>query len=437
MPYGFGIDPFGKYLGSVDWGKSVLWDSLPRGHRIEDRQELLEKLMRVCADEFNYFKEEGELFAYNKSPFTVRNDEVNSTIKLRWSSPLYGGATPYTPEIIEDSYWGTCVKCKIDPSTTKEDLEAIGPSWTFKVKQKNPAYNALVGTTDDQYATSEFVEVTYTVIRVRTRNDDTVEDNEVWIKSRVLPDFTYQPVDGFVFYQPSILPFLAEEKGIEIDSGDSEFFQRGTIASALEIFSWKATKKGYKGQSEYSGWEIDVTGLWKVEDCTDVPVGNKWIIDGVCYVDVNPRVLQFDDIPADSQYVDPDTGLVSLLDNAIWWEDSSADGMNPAMSFSQNVLNAVPMSLLTNTVQVISSTVLSFSEAQTAGLGFGYKVILSMTQSQRDKLGYITKGVFALRYGTDDYYIEGQESYIGGVTNEWTVYTVSYTHLTLPTKRIV
>src|SRR5690606_31805408 len=125
----------------------------------------------------------------------------------------------------------------------------------------------------------------------------------------------------------------------------------------------------------------------------EIPIGS-----GRFFTNVSPRTLRFDDIPADIQFDDPDLGVISMLDRSFMFEDISGDGMSSGLAYSRNILNGFftgdpPGS---NFITVTDSDPLSENELISLHVSDGFRVTATMTQDQRDKIGYFTKGRFAL-----------------------------------------
>lgn len=384
MP-GFGWNPFGDSpFGLEDYGEEVFWNSLPRRIRAID----------LATDE-QYYRKFWK--AFEKS-YNILAGKVIDSVKQNFPLEVVGKQTQsialYSTEEVVDDYWGKCVILKV---VMDEDISSVGINWKVKINQTK-----------------------YRVVRTRTRNEPEAR-NEIWIQG-VKPTPDIISGNDYDFERPSLLKYLVKNINIEIDEYDSEFSQRGVAEHGLKLLDIKGMDKSYIFRADYSGWIADVYGLWKITDGYADLVPDEYTVDSTrgYYSIIPPLMVNFDDIPGDTSFTDPDVGATYLLDQAFIYDELTGDGLSPAKYFSQNVLIADPATSLFVTAS--SVTALTPSELDTYSLPYGCVVELGMTQAQRDKLGYISNGIFLLVDTStgEEYYIYDEVSFDSG-TNTWTV----------------
>lgn len=210
-------------------------------------------------------------------------------------------------------------------------------------------------------------------------------------------------------YPPRMINHLAKDFGFDNDLNDPEDVQRSTIANLTKYFGLKSSQDSYRIRGEISLFDVYMRALWVVCDETmwaALDESHKFHYYGLNYTDIDPRYLRFDDIAGDVSFYDPDTSTwETLLDNALMYEDTSADGYSIGLAFSLDVAQGYyapvappPFPLPAaqrNPAVVLSSTLLSAGVAASLGLQAGYAVEVSMMRVQWDAFNF-SKGRFGL-----------------------------------------
>jgi len=381
---GFGVSPFGSIrFGISDLGDASLWKSLPRLIRNQDEDGYLHKLYVAMQEEFNLLADKILHSQDQVDPLQVTGFE---TIDIDLES---------SREIIDD-YWGHCVEFTC---ASGQDLECLGIRWTFTINDKD----------------------VYTVVRVKRRNEPE-NKNIITALGKIKPNPDVVLGHNYTFNRPSMLKLLYKNYGYALDSYDTEQYQRGMALNGLKLLSQKSNYTSYTVRGEYAGWNVDVQSLWHITQgiANMLPPSNVYFVDDNYYTNIEPYGARFDDIRSDMEFIDPDLGLVGLLDNYLIYDDTSGDTMSPAKYFSQNILVGNPPT--STALNLISVTPLTPSELNTYMLQYGFRVEVSMTQLERDKMGWISEGIFALKSTVlgEEYFID-REIYYDSLLNIWTI----------------
>ena len=381
MP-GFGTGLFGAIrFGLADFGESVLWKSIPiriRNLDLDTDDKYLYKLYTALKDEYNILADKVLSIVDQVDPLKVIGNQ-SIEIDLESSEEIY------------DDYWGDCVNFTC---ASGQLLNEIGVRWTVKIG-----------------------DTVFTVVRLRGRNEPQT-NNEILVQGKLKPEPDVSIGTMYSFKRPPLLKHLYNNSGFELDEYDTDQYQRGMAKNGLKLYSIKSNENSYRVRGEYAGWSVLVEGLWRISDewASILPSELVYLIDGKYYTSIDPYGARFDDIPSDTTFIDPDLGFTGLYDNYWIYDDSSSDGMSPAKYFAQNILVALPAT--STTVTITGRSLLTPSQCSAYGIPYGWSVTVPMTQAQRDKVGYVSDGIFALKDAItgDEYFIKQERSpYVFGI----------------------
>lgn len=227
------------------------------------------------------------------------------------------------------------------------------------------------------------------------------------------------------FYPPSMLNYMSFDYGFENDLNDDEEIQRSTIANASTYLGMKASQPSYRIRGEISEFDVLAIPLFLISDetWTRLPADHLWTGNDVYgnllyYTDIAPRYLHFDDIAADVQYQDPDTGMsVALTDHHMMYNDLSADGKSIGLAFGLDVASGA--------LSIVSCDALTEKEANALRIVDGFRIVLSMSKSVYDSFRF-RRGIFGLTPGYPPilqdtvYWLDIDEGYDEGL-GQWTV----------------
>ncbi len=400
MP-GFGNYPFGSYsFGDINWPEIVTYEKLPSRWRERDAdlgfplRDFLDPYQR----ELDALRFKIRELNNQRDPLDAIAIGLNATIEIESSV------------VIQDDFWGRTIDVTV---AIGEDISAIGIGWTTTVEVPVAAGTEVR---------------TYKVVRVTSRNEPDTR-NKLLLAGPSVPI----GVTEAVFRNPSLLKLLGMDFGIEVDNEEPESFQRSTVKNSVRLRALKGSAKGYAVRGDMAGFKVDAIGLYRQSSqVLSIPADRRYEIpagSGQFYTDVPPQAIRFDEIPSDIQTDDPDLGTIPILDFAYLFTDTSGNLQSPGLTFSENVLvgyqvpDAAPVPPA-DLIAVVSSSPALQPVLDALMIGEAWNVTVTMTQAQRDLVGFISRGVFILKDNVtgDEFYIEREESYVGG-SSMWTVTT--------------
>lgn len=310
MP-GFGDESFGDYkFGEFNWPRRVIYDSLPNRHRELDAKEGYPQ-----RDFLEAFEEE-----LDDTRFKIRK-----ILDQRDPNKAIASDSAFTVDIdgssvVEDAFWGTTVLVEV---SSGEDITSVGPGWYCTVTSSVDA--------DDIR--------TYRVLRVRTRNEPDTR-NEILLRG--VPQVLLNT--QIVLRPQSLLKNLGADFNVIVDNEEPIQFQRSAVANAVALRSIKSNAQSYSIRGDMAGFVVTALGLWRLDPFpTDLGIPSDTVYElptgsGKFYTTVSPTFIKFDHIPGDIEFTDPDVGVISLLDNDLFFQDNSGDGVSPASAYAENVL---------------------------------------------------------------------------------------------------
>jgi len=148
------------------------------------------------------------------------------------------------------------------------------------------------------------------------------------------------------FNAPPNIDYLAGDFGFKNDQNDPDAVQRSTIANITKFWGLKSTHKSYSIRGEISLFEVDMVGLYRIDQAAmalQLPEGTVFEINNVFYTDIQPFFVKFDNINADEKFWDYKTGTptslwVQLIDNMLIAANPSRwDGMTIGQAFAVDV----------------------------------------------------------------------------------------------------
>lgn len=399
MP-GFGNFPFGSYsFGNINWPELVTYKSLPNRWREKDaelgypQRDFLDPYQR----ELDQLRFKIRDLPKQRDPLDAIATNLNATIDIDSS------------EVIDDDFWGRTIDVTV---SIGEDISAIGIGWVTTVEAAAPDTGVR----------------TYKVVRITSRNEPDSR-NKLLLAGPSVP----VGVTEVEFRNPSLLKLLGKDFGIDIDDEEPESFQRSTVKNAVQLRGLKGSHKGYEIRGDMAGFKVNAIGLYRQSSqVLSIPADRRYELPGGSgnyYTDVPPQAIRFDEIPADVQTNDPDLGTIPILDFTYLFTDTSGNLQSPGLTFSENVLvgfqspGAAPVPP-GDLITVTASGPASQATLDALMIGEAWNVTVTMTQAQRDIVGFISRGVFILKDNVtgDEFYIEREESFDGGSTT-WMVTT--------------
>ena len=480
----FGEGPF----GIADWGRLAIYEHLPVLHRNIDAQEGY-----PLRDYFKAFQGEAEdilgaiselieqrqpLLARdgaNVPLITITSTSTGATTTVNTATDhgftagqivVFAGAESCTPPIRGVQSVAqvlSSTQFTIDFTTTvgtttgyvqAYDRSSV-PVWvTNAVVANDPDYGVTTTFTFQNGTDLDYLGVGYTAVltaggsdytfkvaRLRTRNadDSAATRNSALCYGQTLPPAsTLSPPYLLKFVQPSALAYLTADFGLIYDENDPQVFRRSLVNNVAQYVMQKASQKGYQIRGNVAGFDAVAQGLYAL--CEDLgaggslPVSRVYEIDGSFYTDIPPRTFAFDDIAADIEWIDPETGNpVYPLDEFIY-SDVSGDNLSPlggvAECLTTNYTGANPTLPQVTAVSAASAGVLS-----TYSVPYGYEVTVQFPTAPvapapdpHDVFTVAAAGVFALvgpngATTEEQYFIEGEVSWNSGTREA--VYLIS------------
>jgi hypothetical protein len=479
----FGEGPF----GIADWGRLAIYEHLPVLHRTLDAEQGY-----PLRDYFRAFQGEAEeilgaisQLIEQRQPLLARDGAnvpliqvtgtaTGATTTVTTLTPhgftagqvvVFAGTEACTPPIRGVQSIAqvlSTTQFTIDFTTTvgtttgyvqAYDRSAV-PVWvTGAVVAKDPDYGVTTtftfqNGTDLDYLgvgytavlTAGGTDYTYKVARLRTRNadDSAATRNSALCYGQTLPPASaLSPPYLLKFVQPSALAHLTADFGLIYDENDPQVFRRSLVNNVAQYVMQKASQKGYQIRGNVAGFDAVAQGLYAL--CEDLgaggslPVSRVYEIDGEFYTDIPPRTFAFDDIGADIEWVDPETGSpVYPLDEFIY-SDASGDNLSPlggvATSITANYTGANTTLPIVTTVAVASAGTLS-----TYSVPYGYVVTVQFPSAPafpapdpHRVFNVVAPGVFALVGPSgateEQYFIEAEVSWNAGLRRA--VYLIS------------
>jgi hypothetical protein len=269
--------------------------------------------------------------------------------------------------------------------------------------------------------------------------DHDVMGDSVFLDSIIAATYTVQGY--YIRLRPvSMLEWLHRDFGLTADTGAADDVQRAALAHYAYYMGQKGSAFSYDVLGSIYLFDVEATGLWEVcyfAQVADYPADHVFAVGGRTYTDIGPRKVRFDDIAADAEYYDHDgdhnggmPGLVPLLDREVIYDDASLDTWSVAKAFAVDVTQGyyyparVPAT-------VVSATALTAAELVTYGLSVGFRVVVAMTQAQKDEFSYTGRGIWALTeydkvggvppsWTADPYWIDAEDGWNAGLL-QWTV----------------
>lgn len=316
MP-GFGSGSFGSGgFGAYDWAKRVLFYDLPE---IPDRSfdaegdgslEKWSDSVKPLFDELLIFAQD---FEQLRDPDSVRT-QFQDNISVRLVSA----------EVEEDG------------RTTR--VEVFDPDADDPL---NPLGRTSVGWILTDSDGREF-----TVTRVHKLS------SAVIITGNILPNVGVSPTGDATLRPPSLIEFLGNDYGIEIDRHDPEVFQRAAVRNAWQWLAMKGAERAYEVIGLIAGYDVQALPLWRLCDTYDaIPVQHVYelpIGSGKFYTDRPPTRPRFDEVAAD----------VIPLDTFCWEEpDWTTEGIEPPPGpLPDGTLVSVAIGSYTQGLNILSTT---------------------------------------------------------------------------------
>ena len=291
----------------------------------------------------------------------------------------------YTTPYKVDQKDGPMVELTVAPGV---DLEMIGVGYLAELVLTSPISPGAPSTS--QVTTSQY---SFKVLRITRRNDP--ESRDVLLcEGRPFSSGSLPSPIVLNFVQPNLLLDLTRDFGIEPDDNLPVSFQRSNAKNVTEFIQLKSSAKGYQIRSEESGFKATVQGLFSL--CRDPglpPSSVHHIVDPYnssitrMYTEIEPRVVSYDELSADIEGVDYETGDAVYLTDQYAFDDTTRPfGQSPLKSFFNRIFSA----------NVTSTSPVPQSVLDSIGLPYGQYVSGYISPSDRAMIGDISSKNFSL-----------------------------------------
>jgi len=265
----FGDGPFGAF----DWAKQVLFYDLPSVDRQADREDgggTLENWADSQAGLFRDLLESAIGLETLRDPDDVRTQyQENISVRL-------------TSAVVEE-----------DGLTVRVEVEDTDPSDPFV-----PLGDTSVGWILTDSDGREFI-----VTDIHKLSDAFI------IKGNILPNTGASPVGDATLRPPSIIEYLGNDYGVEIDQHDPESFQRAIVRNAWQLYAAKGAQRGYEIVGKMAGYDVVAVPLWRLCGDSFDPLAPNQIFEipensGNYYTNQPPTRPSFDDVSLDAVPLD-------------------------------------------------------------------------------------------------------------------------------------
>jgi len=271
MP-GFGSGAFGSGgFGSYDWSKRVLFYDLPEvPDRSRDKPEnggdgSLEKWSDSVKPLFDELLTFARDFEQLRDPESIRTQyQDNISVRL--------------------------VSAEVEETGRTVRVEVFDPDADDPL---NPLGRTSVGWILEDSDGREF-----TVTRVHKIT------NAIIITGNILPNVGASPTGDATLRPPSLIEYLGNDYGTEIDRHDPEVFQRAAVRNAWQWYALKGSERAYEVIGLIAGYIVQAQPLWRLcgEERNVIPVNNVYelpIGSGNYYTDLAPSRPVYDEVAAD------------------------------------------------------------------------------------------------------------------------------------------
>lgn len=270
------------------------------------------------------------------------------------------------------------------------DLEPLGIGYIAKLVVSSTITPGAPSSS--QVTTSQY---SFKVLRITRRNDPETRD-VLLCQGRVFDDTDPDLPDPIVltFEQPSLLFELTQDFGMEPDDNLPTALQRSGAKNVVEFIKLKASKRGYEIRSEENGFNATVQGLYHL--CADpgLPVAkihhlvdpNDPLVTRM-YTDAPPKQVRYDQISADVEGTDYETGAsVFMTDEYVFDDATRPFGESPLKSFLNRVF-----SIFVSAVSPVPQSVLD-----SYGLPYGQYISGYIDPVDRALVGDVSGGDFSI-----------------------------------------
>ena len=292
MP-GFGSGSFGSGgFGAYDWAKRVLFYDLPEipDRSFDDPEHGGDGSLEKWADSVKPLFDELLTFASDfeqlRDPDSIRTQfQDNISVRL--------------------------VSAEVEETGRTVRVEVFDPDADDPL---NPLGRTSVGWILTDSDGREF-----TVTRVHKLS------NAVIIVGNILPNTGASPTGDAILRPPSLIEFLGNDYGTEIDRHDPEVFQRAAVRNAWQWYAMKGAERAYEVVGLIAGYVVQALPLWRIcgEEHGSVPPNHVYEIpegSGKYYTDYAPTRPLFSEVAAD----------VIPLDMLCWeTPDWTTEGIEP------------------------------------------------------------------------------------------------------------
>lgn len=441
----FGVGPFGV----ADWAPMAIYKSVPLAHRVLDAQEgyplrkYFEALQGEATDLLGAMTELLE----QRQPLLARDGALLPLVTVTATTAaaqtvvdtvaahgfhvgqrvVFAGTEASTPPIRGVQLVAqvlSATQFTIDFTTTvgsatgycQDYNRSSVPVWvtsavavvdadygpTIEFEFENGTNLAYLGVGYTAVFTVGGVDYSYEVARLRTRNadDSAATRNGALCYGMSVPDATVVvPPYLLWFQQPSALQYLTADFGLIYDDNDPQFFRRSLVRNVAQYVMQKASQKGYQIRGNVAGFNVTAQSLYALDASsapTGLPSGSVFLYSGGYYTSIPPRRFHFDEIPADIEFIDPESGASVYPMDELLYTDGSVDGFSPAYSVAQCVTeNYVGTSGILPIA--LSSTAASPATLATYSLPYGYEVVVQFASAD-DHAAFtvLGAGTFAL-----------------------------------------
>jgi hypothetical protein len=313
-----------------------------------------------------------------------------------------------------DPDYGRVVTFEVDSGT---DLDLLGVGYVASASFTDPV-------------SGDETSYTFEVVRMRTRNADDSPStrNSIMCSADTAPDASLLPYN-LLFVQPASLRYLTTDFGLIYDDNDPEFFRRSLVRNVSQYVVQKGSQKGFQIRSEVAGFNANAQSLYGL--CSNpatsgLPASEIYESDGKYYTSIDPERFRLDDIPADQEFIDPQTLTpVYPLDNFLY-ADSSADKLSPIAAVAKCIV-ANRTGYSGTSPYVLSAVTAPDPVLESYDIPYGFIVEVKFgSLDDYNCFNLIEPGAFSLYgptpAGTDRHFIEAEISFdVGTLVAEYLV----------------
>lgn len=164
--------------------------------------------------------------------------------------------------------------------------------------------------------------------------------NAIIIKGNIVPTTGASPAGDATLRPPSLIEYLGNDYGVNVDRHDPEVFQRGAVRNAWQWYALKGTARAYEVIGLVAGYAVTAKELWRLCGETHDSISPSRVYEmppgsGKYYTDRSPTRPVLDEVAAD----------VVPLDMLCWetpdWTTEGIEPPSPTLADGTSVSDAI------------------------------------------------------------------------------------------------